>query len=94
MVDLNGVSGQQALETKETTARKSSGASTREQEKSDKAQQSDSIELSPEVTKALAAEASFDSEKVEKIKQAIADGEYPVDSKRVAQSMVDLEKLL
>ena len=30
MVDLNGVSGQQALENKETTARKSSGASTKE----------------------------------------------------------------
>lgn len=94
MVDLNGISGQQALETKEATARKSTGASTKEQDKADKAQQSDSIELSPEVTRALAAEASFDSEKVEKIKQAIADGEYPVDSKRVAQSMVELEKLL
>ena len=36
----------------------------------------------------------FDADKVERIKQAIRDGNYPLDSRRIAESFVALEKLV
>jgi len=97
MVDLNGVSGQQALENRETALKKSSTVKANDQSgpgEASRSQQPDSIELSSEVAKALASAEGFDSEKVEKIKEAIAKGEYPIDSRQIAKSMADLEKLL
>ncbi|MEK9876924.1 MAG: flagellar biosynthesis anti-sigma factor FlgM [Betaproteobacteria bacterium] len=100
MVDLNGISGQQALENRETASKKSSTVKASDQSNAanpdevSRLQQPDSIELSSEVAKALAAAESFDSEKVEKIKEAIAKGEYPIDPRQIAKSMADLEKLL
>ncbi len=52
----------------------------------------DTLELS-EVAKRAAAEPSFDREKVEAIKQAIREGTYPLDSRRIAQSFASMEKL-
>ena len=54
----------------------------------------DSVELSSQVTDALKTETGFDANKVEKIKQALAEGEYPINAQRIAKEMYDLEKLL
>jgi len=35
-----------------------------------------------------------DAEKVQAIKQAIAQGDYPVDAKKIAANLMNLEKLL
>lgn len=35
--------------------------------------------------------APIDSARIEKIKQAIADGSYPVDAQKIAQKMLDLD---
>ena len=93
MMDLNGISSQQALENRETGSKKPGSVRAEAQTHSDSAsklQKPDSIELSSEVAEALAAADTFDSEKVEKIKEAIANGEYPIDPRQIAKSMADL----
>ncbi len=53
----------------------------------------DRVELSTEATAEL-DKAGFDAEKVDQIKQALADGNYPIDPRRVAEGFADIEKLL
>lgn len=53
----------------------------------------DTLELS-EVAKRAAAEPSFDRDKVEAIKQALRDGNYPINARRIAESFVAIEKLI
>lgn len=54
---------------------------------------SDELKLSDETVNEL-NRAEFDEEKVAQIKQALADGNYPLDPKRIAQGFTDIEKLL
>lgn len=54
---------------------------------------SDRVELSAEATQEL-DKAGFDAAKVEQIKQALADGNYPVDARRIAEGFHEFEKLL
>jgi len=53
----------------------------------------DKMDLSAEATRLL-AEPGFDAGKVLAIKQAIAEGNYPLDSKRIAESFVALERMI
>ena len=53
----------------------------------------DELKLS-EATAAALESAEFDSEKVNKIKEMIAKGEYPLDEKRIAESFFALEQLI
>lgn len=53
----------------------------------------DQLELS-DAGKILAAEPGFDSAKVDAIRQAIAEGNYPLDSRRMAESFAALEKMM
>ncbi len=53
----------------------------------------DKIDFSAEAAR-LIAEPGFDAAKVASIKQAIASGNYPIDSKRIAESFVALEKMI
>lgn len=53
-------------------------------------QTSDQVSLSPEMTKAL-EEATFDATKVANIKEAIENGNYPLDSRKIAENFVALE---
>ena len=55
--------------------------------------QGSSVELSPELQGEIAA-VSFDNKKVDQIKQAIEQGNYPLDDKKIAESFIPLEKLL
>jgi len=45
-------------------------------------------------SKLLASEPGFDAVKVAAIKQAIASGNYPLDSRKMAQSFAALEKMV
>ncbi len=54
---------------------------------------SDSVEMSNVAQKAL-AEPDFDRAKVESIKQAIAQGQYPLDLRRIAESFVAIERMI
>lgn len=53
----------------------------------------DRVELSADAQAEL-DKAGFDAEKVERIKQALADGNYPIDARRIAEGFSEIEKLL
>ena len=53
----------------------------------------DRVELST-AAQAELDKAGFDAEKVDRIKQALADGNYPIDARRIAEVFSDIEKLL
>ena len=53
----------------------------------------DRVELSGVQERAMAS-PDFDSEKVERIKQAIREGNYPLDSRRIAESFLALERMI
>ncbi len=54
--------------------------------------ESDRVELSAGAQQ-LSAEPGFDAAKVASIKQAIANGNYPLDARRMAESFVSLEQM-
>ena len=56
-------------------------------------QMSDEVQLSDETVVEL-TRAGFDDAKVAQIKQALADGNYPLDPKRIAEGFTEIEKLL
>lgn len=55
--------------------------------------QTDELQLS-EVAKKAMQEPQFDRAKVESIKLAIQQGNYPVDSRRIAENFVAIEKMI
>ncbi len=55
--------------------------------------ETDRVELST-AAQAELDKAGFDADKVERIKQALADGNYPIDARRIAEGFSDIEKLL
>ena len=57
------------------------------------AAQTDSVKLSELAEKAL-NNAEFDQEKTTRIKEAIEQGNYPLDHKRIAESFIALEQLI
>ncbi len=56
-------------------------------------QPADQVQLSNETVFEL-NRAGFDEQKVAQIKQALADGNYPLNPKRIAQGFTEIEKLL
>ncbi len=53
----------------------------------------DSVQMSNVAQKAM-SEPDFDRVKVESIKQAISQGNYPLDVKRIAESFVAIERMI
>lgn len=53
----------------------------------------DELQLSP-IAKRAMAEPAFDREKVEAIKQALREGTYPMDARRIAESFASMERLI
>ena len=47
-----------------------------------------------EVSRQALASSDFDAAKVESIRKAIADGQYAIDPKRIAESFIALEAML
>lgn len=54
---------------------------------------SDEFILSEAAETAL-SDAQFDAAKVARIKQAIQDGNYPLDAKRIAENFISLERMI
>lgn len=61
--------------------------------KTDFTESRDALTLSEKVTEAL-QEAEFDHKKVEELRSAIARGAYPLDSMKIAEKFIELEKLI
>ena len=55
--------------------------------------QTHQVELSDSVVRAI-EDASFDEAKVEALRLAIMEGNYPLDAKRIAENMLDLERMI
>ena len=55
--------------------------------------QADEVKLSAVAQKAM-QEPEFDRAKVEAIKLAIQQGQYPLDSRRIAENFVAIEKMI
>ncbi len=53
----------------------------------------DSVELSEGVRNA-STEAVFDADRVAELREAIANGQYPLDPKKIAESFASIERLL
>ena len=53
----------------------------------------DQVELSESVARAI-EDARFDAAKVEALRLAIMEGNYPLDAKRIAENMLDLERMI
>ncbi len=51
------------------------------------------VALSESVTEAIEL-AEFDAAKVEALRLAIMEGNYPLDAKRIAENMIDLERMI
>ncbi len=56
-------------------------------------EQVDQVELSEYVARAI-ADAKFDAAKVEALRLAIREGNYPLDAKRIAEDMLELERMI
>lgn len=54
---------------------------------------SDELALSAKVETALET-ADFDNQKVERLREAIAKGAYPLDSMKISEQFIELEKLI
>lgn len=78
---------------KASTSSVSSEASDKSAGSSAVRQGEDTLSLSNVAQKAM-AEPDFDRAKVEAIKQAIAEGQYPLDSRRIAESFVAIERMI
>ena len=50
--------------------------------------------LRREQARASAEEAPFDDAKVRQLQQAISEGNYPIDTQRLAQKFIELENLI
>lgn len=64
-------------------------------QKTEKPVQSNNDELVlSEATEKAMANAEFDAAKVARIKEAIEQGNYPIDAKKVAESFASLEQMI
>ena len=57
------------------------------------AKAADEVVLSERVTMAL-SKADFDQEKVDRIKKAIEEGNYPLNNRRIAENFAALERMI
>jgi negative regulator of flagellin synthesis FlgM len=57
------------------------------------APQADEVKLSAVAQKAM-QEPEFDRAKVESIKLAIQQGQYPIDARRIAENFMAIEKMI
>jgi len=71
-----------------------------DQAKTAPSQGADQAKFTPEsqtlvrMTQASKGVSDIDQKKVDRIKQALEDGEFPIDTARIAEKMTSLEKLI
>lgn len=96
---INGASRSARIDfaTEQRLKRLAESNESRKELRSDDAQATppakDEVKLSGIAAKA-ASGPDFDRDKVESIKRAIEEGNYPLDSRRIAESFVALEKII
>lgn len=79
-------------EANNTSAPSTAGVDSKEKMSEDTVQLS-SVAQSLQVKGTSTDDTSVDMDKVEQIKQAIADGEYKIDAEKLASSMLSMDEL-
>ncbi|WP_409524957.1 flagellar biosynthesis anti-sigma factor FlgM [Nitrincola sp. MINF-07-Sa-05] len=100
-IDLNGLSsnqttaarGKSAEQQRNSPVAEKSENSTLNQPASDTVKLSDAAQALQEAGKRLDTAPDVDAERIASIKAAIADGSYQVDSGRIANKMLQFDKL-
>ena len=92
---ISGVGGRstQALRLAEADSKKNAEADSVQSGESGGTLPQDRVELS-EGLKSASSEAVFDADRVAELRKAIADGQYPLDAKKIAESFASIEGLL
>ena len=92
---ISGVGGRstQALRLAEADSKKNAEADSVQSCESGGTPPQDRVELS-EGLKNASSEAVFDADRVAELRKAIADGQYPLDAKKIAESFASIEGLL
>ena len=92
---ISGVGGRgpQALRLAEVDSKKNAEADRAAKSPGASAPAQDSVELS-EGVRSASTEAVFDADRVAELRQAIAEGQYPLDPKKIAESFASIERLL
>ena len=100
MADINNIKGNQPLNPATTqknapqtgkTADSSTAAPNQKSSSEDKVSLTGTATMLQSLQQQVREAPAVDSEKVEAIRAAIAEGNYPVDSEKLAQKMIDLE---
>lgn len=100
MADINNIKGNQPLTPATThknapqTGKPAEGSSSAPQQRNsseDKVSLTGTATMLQGLQEQVREAPAVDSEKVEAIRAAIAEGNYPVDSEKLAQKMIDLE---
>ena len=89
-INTNSVTANRARTAGATTARETgaTGATPATQEPGASVE----VKLSNEIRSSESA--TFDEAKVQQMKQAIEDGSFPLDSRRIAENFAELEQLI
>lgn len=98
----NNVQAKTAQKTQDVQQQTQSAQSQRttEQSQATPSQGADQAKFTPEsqtllrMTQASKGVSDIDQEKVDRIKQALENGEFPIDTARIAEKMTSLEKLI
>ena len=92
---ISGVGGRspQALRLAEAESKKNLEADKAAKSESTGVAVQDSVELS-EGVRSASTEAVFDADRVAELREAIANGQYPLDPKKIAESFASIERLL
>ena len=88
-----GLPAQNRFERADKTAADAAAARSQPAAKTPAAPLGDTVELSESAQMELRAE-QFSRAKVESIKQAIQNGQYPLDSRRIAENFYAIESLI
>jgi negative regulator of flagellin synthesis FlgM len=92
---ISGIGGRgpQALRLAEAEGKKNAEADKAASSEGSGAVAQDSVELSEGVRNA-STEAVFDADRVAELREAIANGQYPLDPQKIAESFASIERLL
>ncbi len=98
-IELNGLSSNQTTAARNKTAEQNNATTTQRGNANATAPQSDTVRLSDAVQALQSANrqiddtSDFNAERVAEIKAAMADGSFSIDAERVADKMLQFEKL-